>query len=466
MNYNAVSALIIFIITLFLMIKRPRGISLGLAAGIGAVISLLVGTVTLSDAVEAFEDIWDAALAFIGIVTLSATLDAMGFFKWAAIKIVKLAGGSGVRLYFYISLLTACVSILFANDSAVLILTPIVLEIVSQLKIDEDGRLAYLFSAGLIADTAAMPLITSNPVNIVSADFFQYSFIDHLIFMGPVAIATIISSLMMVYVFFRKRVPKTYSVELVEILNAGGQLITPILLKISVTTLIAIDIGYVLASLNRLPVSIVICSGAIFLLVVYIISLNKSSMLKEERRGVKRLVKEISWDILLFMVSIFLVVQGLKHTGAIDFFAYLFIKTLHYPSFLSVLVPSMIVTIGASTMNNWPMTILGLLSIKHAAENASLNTQYLTSLIFSNIIGNNLGPHFFPLGSLAILMWLETMRKRGVRIGLIDYLKVGSIVSIVEVIVASLILWLELNILGLSLNIQLVEFIMRSQYPA
>jgi arsenical pump membrane protein len=189
-------------------------------------------------------------------------------------------------------------------------------------------------------------------------------------------------------------------------------------------------------------------------------------MLKEERRGVKRLVKEISWDILLFMVSIFLVVQGLKHTGAIDFFAYLFIKTLHYPSFLSVLVPSMIVTIGASTMNNWPMTILGLLSIKHAAENASLNTQYLTSLIFSNIIGNNLGPHFFPLGSLAILMWLETMRKRGVRIGLIDYLKVGSIVSIVEVIVASLILWLELNILGLSLNIQLVEFIMRSQYPA
>jgi Na+/H+ antiporter NhaD/arsenite permease-like protein len=43
------------------------------------VISLLVGTVALSDAAEAFEDIWDAALAFIGIVTLSATLDAMGF---------------------------------------------------------------------------------------------------------------------------------------------------------------------------------------------------------------------------------------------------------------------------------------------------------------------------------------------------------------------------------------------------
>ncbi|MEM3578208.1 MAG: ArsB/NhaD family transporter [Candidatus Bathyarchaeia archaeon] len=453
MDYHSVTALAIFVITLFLMIKRPHGISLGLAAGIGAVASLLLGTVTLSDAAEAFKDIWDAALAFIGIVTLSVTLDAIGFFKWAAIKVVKLAGGSGLKLYFYISLLTACVSILFANDSAVLILTPIVLEIITQLKIDAKGRLAYLFSAGLIADTAAMPLITSNPINIVSADFFKYSFIDHLIFMGPVAIATIISSLLLVYVFFRKNVPKSYSMELVEALNSGGQLITPTLLRISIATLIIIDIGYVLASLNRLPVSIVICSGALFLLGVYVATLNKPSMLKEERKGVKSLAKEINWDILFFMIGIFLVVQGLRHTGAVEFFAYLFTKTLSLPQFLSVLAPSMVVTIGASAMNNWPMTILGLLSIRQAANSVSLNSQNLTSLVFSNIIGNNLGPHFFPLGSLAILMWLETMRRKGVKIRLKDYLKIGSVVSIIEVTVASLVLWFEIAFLNLNLNI-------------
>jgi arsenical pump membrane protein len=454
MDYHSVVALAIFIVTLFLMIKRPSGISLGLAAGIGAAASLLLGTVTLSDAAAAFVDIWDAALAFIGIVTLSVTLDAMGFFKWAAIKVVKLAGGSGLKLYFYVSLLTACVSILFANDSAVLILTPIVLEIISQLKIDAKGRLAYLFSAGLIADTAAMPLITSNPINIVSADFFKYSFIDHLVFMGPVAAATIISSLLLVYAFFRKRIPKSYSMELVEALNVGGQLIAPSLLRVSIVTLIAIDVGYVLASFNRLPVSIIICSGALFLLGVYVATLNKPSMLKEERKGIESIARDINWDILLFMISIFLVVQGLRHTGAVEFFAYLFTKTLSLPQFLSVLASSMIVTVGASVMNNWPMTILGLLSIRQAANSVSLNSQSLTSLVFSNIIGNNLGPHFFPLGSLAILMWLETMRRKGVTIRLRDYLKVGSVVSILEVTVASLVLWLELTFLNLSLNVQ------------
>ena len=379
----------------------------------------------------------------------------MGFFKWAAIKVVKLAGGSGLKLYFYVSLLTAFVSILFANDSAVLILTPIVLEIISQLKIDEKGRLAYLFSAGLMADTAAMPLITSNPINIVSADFFKYSFIDHLIFMGPVAAATIISSLFLVYAFFRKKIPKSYSTELVEALNAGGQTITPPLLKVCIATLIAIDIGYVLSSLNRIPVSIIICVGALFLLGVYIATLNKPPILKEERKGVKGIAKDVNWDILLFMISIFLVVQGLKHTGAVEFFAYLFIKALALPQIMSVLAPSIIVTVGASLMNNWPMTILGLLSIRHAANSASLNMQSTISLVFSNIIGNNLGPHFFPLGSLAILMWLETMRRKGVTIKLKDYLKVGSVVSILEVTVASIVLWLELSFLNLSLNIQL-----------
>jgi len=452
-DYVTVAALSVFAATLFLMIKRPRGLKLGYAAGIGAVASLLLGTVSLGEAAQAFVDIWDAAVAFIGIVALSVTLDAMGFFKWAALRVVKLAGGSGLRLYFYVSLLTAAVSILFANDSAVLILTPIVLEIISQLKIDSNGRLAYLFSAGLIADTAAMPLITSNPINIVSADFFKYSFVDHLVFMGPVAMATIASSLLLVYVFFRKKIPKVYDVKLVDILANGTQPIAPKLLKVSIATLIAIDVGYVLASWSRIPVSLVICSGALFLLVVYWMSLHSTTPFNGEQRGLKTLAREINWDIVLFMLSIFLVVQGLKNAGVTELLASAFMATSAFPSVLGVLAPSLVVTVGASFMNNWPMTILGLMAIRQAAVTSGLSGQALTGLIFSNVIGNNLGPHFFPLGSLAILMWLETMRRKGVKISLKDYLKVGAVLSLAEVAIASAVLWAELNFFGLNLSL-------------
>jgi arsenical pump membrane protein len=97
------------------------------------------------------------------------------------------------------------------------------------------------------------------------------------------------------------------------------------------------------------------------------------------------------------------------------------------------------------------MTILGMLSIEQAASTVALSSPAFTGLVFSNIIGNNLGPHFFPLGSLAILMWLETMRRKGVNISLWSYLKVGAVLSIVEVVVASVVLYLEITILGLQL---------------
>ena len=300
-----------------------------------------------------------------------------------------------------------------------------------------------------------MPLITSNPVNIVSADYFKYSFIDHLALMGLVAVATIISSLLLVYFIFRKKIPKTYSTELAENLTQGTQPIPRNLLKISIATLVAVDVGYVIASLSRIPVSFVICSGAIFLIAVYWAALNKGYFTVAGAKGIKSLAKEINWDIVLFMLSIFIVVQGLEHIGLTDFMAQAFVSAGSLPSVLSILAPSLMVTVGASFMNNWPMTILGLFSIKQAALSTALGGQALTGLIFSNIIGNNLGPHFFPLGSLAILMWLETMKRKGVNISLWSYLKVGAVLSIVEVAVASLVLWFELTYLGFGLNLNL-----------
>ena len=442
MNYLSVAAVAVFIVTLFLMIKRPFGLRLGYAAGIGAAASLLLGTVSLGQAAQSFLNIWDAALAFLGIVALSVTLDAMGFFRWAALRVVKMAGGSGLRLFFYIALLTAAVSILFANDSAVLILTPIVLEVVTCLGIDMKGKLAYLFTAGLMADTAAMPLITSNPINILSADFFKYSFIDHLIFMGPVAVATILSSLLLFYLFFRKQIPKAYDVKTADSLTKGKPAISSLLLKISLVTLVAVDIGYVLTSLNRFPVSIVICSGAAFLVTVYWFTLKWNGSVNGEKKGLRGLARDINWDIVLFMFSIFLVVQGLETAGVTNLLASALLAASKLPSALGIFAPSMVITVGASFMNNWPMTILGLLSIQHIGASGST----LTGLIFSNIIGNNLGPHFFPLGSLAIVMWLEMMRRKGINISLKQYLKVGAVLSIAQVAIASALLWAELSV--------------------
>jgi arsenical pump membrane protein len=449
----AVVSILIFVITLFLVIKRPFGLNIGLGAGLGAVISLLVGTVTVYQAAESLFYIWDGVVAFLGIIILSICLDAMGFFRWAANKMVIFAGGSGVKLYFYLALLAVGVSVLFSNDSAILILTPIVIESVKQLEFDRNSRLPYLFAAGLISDTAAMPLITSNPVNIVSADFFGYTFIDHLILMGPVALATILVSMFVVYGFFRKSIPRTYSPCMQsEWLNSCNKL-TPIRFRLIIFTLIAIDVAYVVTSLLRIPVSFVILSGALFLVLMYWVTSREEVIADPKRKSVGEMLRNVNWGILLFMIAIFIVVQGLGNTGIIDYLAGVFTFSTSLPPILSLLVPALIVTLGASFINNWPMTLLGMLSISGAITASSLSSSQGTGLIFSNIIGNNLGPHFFPLGSLAILIWLDIIRRKGFTIKLKEYIKIGALLSIVEVLVATMVLWFEITILNIALPI-------------
>ena len=446
MDYLSVAAIAIFAVTLFLMIKRPFGLRLGYAAGIGAIASLLLGTVSLGQAATSFLNIWDAALAFLGIVALSVTLDAMGFFKWAAFRVVKMAGGNGLRLFFYVSLLTAAVSILFANDSAVLILTPIVLEIVACLGIDKKGKLAYLFSAGLMADTAAMPLITSNPINILSADFFKYSFVQHLIFMGPVAVAVILSSLALFWLFFRKQIPKAYDMEAADRLTAGKTSHFAASAADQLATLVAIDVGYVLTSLDRFPVSIVICSGAAFLVAVYWFTLKWNGSVNGEKKGLIGLGKGHQLGHRAVHV------QHLPRRPRLGN------RRHHKPARLCARGDKQ-AALGSGDFrakhgrhrrrqlheqlaHDHPRVL------KHPAHRRLGSA--LTGLIFSNIIGNNLGPHFFPLGSLAIVIWLETMKRKGVTISLKEYLKVGAVLSIVQVAVASVVLWAEL-IAGLKL---------------
>lgn len=192
-----IASLLIFLLTLTFVIWQPKGLGIGWSASAGALLALLTGVITLSDIPVVWDIIWNATTTFIAIVVISLLLDEAGFFRWAALNMARWARGSTIKLYFWVILLGALVSALFANDGAALILTPIVIAMLEKLAFERRTTLAFVMGAGFVADAASLPLITSNLTNIVTADYFGLGYGDYASVMVPVNLVGLVATLVM-----------------------------------------------------------------------------------------------------------------------------------------------------------------------------------------------------------------------------------------------------------------------------
>jgi len=119
-------ALAIFLATLFLVTVRPKNLPIGYPTTAGAILCLLLGITKPSDILLVWNIVWNATFTFVAVIMVSLVFDEAGFFEYLAIKIARVAGGNGLRLFVLIILMGAGVSAVFANDGTALIITPII----------------------------------------------------------------------------------------------------------------------------------------------------------------------------------------------------------------------------------------------------------------------------------------------------------------------------------------------------
>jgi len=402
-------AVSLFLVTLIFIIWQPRGLQIGTTAVVGAIAAVILGVVTLTDVWTVTFIVWDATLAFIGIILLSMVLDEIGFFEWAALKMVRLSRGNGNLMFIYMMILGALVSAFFANDGAALILTPIILAKMKYLKMNPVAMFTFLMAGGFIGDSASNPLVISNLTNIVTAGYFNIGFWEYARTMFLPNLLSILASIAVLWLFFRKDIPERIDIENLATPESAVKNMT--MFRLSWWFLALLMVGYFIGDHYHLPISIFALGGAlVFLAIATYFKATKPIMT----------IKAAPWQVVWFSIGLYVVVYGLKNGGLTTYLAGLITEFQSIGNVYAVIGTGFLSAILSSVMNNMPTVMIMDIAISEAGNSA---------LAYANIIGCNLGPKMTPIGSLATLLWLHVLAQKGVKIGWGEYMKVGLIVT-------------------------------------
>lgn len=428
-------AFAIFVATLAMVIWQPRKLGIGWSALGGALVALLLGVVHWTDIGFVWHIVWNATFTFVALIVISLLLDEAGFFGWAALHVARMGNGRGRLLFPMIVVLGAIIAAFFANDGAALLLTPIVISILLRLDFSPPAALAFIIATGFIADIASLPLVISNLVNIVSANYFDIGFGRYAAVMVPVNVISVIAALVVLWVAFGRKIPKRYSVTDLDAPQLAIK--DPLVFRAAFPLLAVLLVAYFTTEQLRIPIAFVTGTAAILLMGI-------AGRWWKGGRGavvsVSSALRHAPWQIVLFSLGMYLVVYGLGNAGLTRYGAQALRWLSQQGNFVATIGTGFLAAVVASVMNNMPSTLVGALAI-HQAQVPAV-TQEL--MVYANVIGNDLGPKFTPIGSLATLLWLHVLAGKGYRIGWGQYMKIGLLITppVLLAALVTLALWL------------------------
>jgi arsenical pump membrane protein len=408
-------AFLIFVATLTLVIWQPRGLGIGWSASIGAIAALLAGVIHVGDIPVVWHIVWNATGAFVAVIVISLLLDKAGFFEWAALHVARWGGGNGRRLFALLVLLGAAVAALFANDGAALILTPIVIAMLAALRFTPRATLAFVMAAGFIADTASLPLVVSNLVNIVSSDYFGIGFARYASVMLPVNLVSVAATLAALYGFFRKDIPADY--DLAQLRLPAAAIHDRATFITGWWVLAMLLAGFFWLGDAGIPISAVAAAGALLLLAV---------AARGHRISTRAVLRGAPWQVVVFSLGMYLVVYGLRNAGLTAWLTALLERFASHGVWGAALGTGFVTAILSSIMNNMPTVLVGALAI----DGSSAQGVVREAMVYANVIGADLGPKITPIGSLATLLWLHVLSAKGIRISWGAYFRIGILLTL------------------------------------
>jgi arsenical pump membrane protein len=393
---------IIAALTVAGVIIRPFNSIEAIWATAGAALLVVLRLIAPSSALAGIAKGTDVYLFLTGMMLLAEVARCEGLFDWLAALATQHADGSPRRLFLLIYLVGMVTTVFLSNDATAVVLTPAVAAAVRTAKAGQP--LPYLLICAFIANAASFVLPISNPANLV----IYGSHMPPLLQWLPRYLLPSVVSIVATYALLRwtqrhalqqtiaRRVP-------LPTLSVGG--------KIAAVGIAATAIALLSASAMDVRLGLPTCVAGVATAAIVVLFQPAKTW---------SIVKDISWDVLAVVAGLFVLVEGLNETGLVAMIGALLRDAAAYSVAWAAWSAGLIVAFGSNVANNLPVALIGgsVLRSDHIADQ-------ITRAI---LIGVNLGPNLSVTGSLATILWLSALRREGIEVGAVRFLKLGATV--------------------------------------
>jgi Na+/H+ antiporter NhaD/arsenite permease-like protein len=304
-----------------------------------------------SAAIEAID--FNTLGLLMGMMILVAMLEPTGFFQYIAVLAARASKGEPFRLFVLLGIITTILSMLLDNVTTLVLIAPVTILISEILGV---SALPYLVTEALLSNVGGVATLVGDPPNVLIGSAAGLSFNDFLIYSMPIVLVSWAGALFLLHYLFRKDLAKRprRSKAVME-LNPAETLNQPdTARRILIVLGGAILFFFVHHLLHVEPSFVALSAAAIALIWV--------------QPDVNEVLKKLEWSVLFFFGSLFVMVGGLEHSGALEMVVALFENASDVSPVLFGVLVIWIVAVLSAVVDNVPITIALIPVIKGLGE--------------------------------------------------------------------------------------------------
>ena len=380
------------------------------AAFTGAVLMILFGVLSFDAAVRAIN--FPTIALLLGMMMLIAALDRTGFFIYVAARLLAI-GTTPARLLVMVVVITAVLSALLVNDTAVLLLTPVFIRACGLLR---TNPVPYLIAEAMASNIGSTATMVGNPQNMIIGVSSGISFLSFFLYLAPVAVAGCLALVLLMYLVYRRDFRQAFTPDLARLQELGPD--QPRAARRAALLLVPTVLAFFLSPFIGVDISLVaLTAGGVVLLT----------------SGVRpaEIIRGVDWVLLLFFAGLFVVIGGAREAGVLD----LILAHINVAPDLRGIVSMHLASAAVSQLvSNVPLTVLVIPLIEETPGQV---------LWISLAAGATLGGNATLIGAVANLIVAEVALKDGVTVSFGEFIRVGLLVTVVTLGLSIGILALE-----------------------